>query len=300
MSDPQDGAAARDHGPPPAGGPAPATGAESAATAWTAPLSFGIADADGKPAADVAATAGRDDYRMSAAFIEASARQIYAAWAAACYGNEAELTALARPAGREQLLRPELNLRPGRVIIKSLRIRTLLVRTVRVRPAEFVVAADCDGLRYVEDAESGAVVLGDPAAEHAFVQQMRAVLDGGSGPWPWQLESAWAFLLTRPPGPQFVSRVGSDRELRNRAGDPAGPAPRDRRPRRFLIRADWVVHDERRGGQVRLVTEQDTVPSEREAGLLAGSAVDADVERALGKGPWFPDVPWLEVSELPG
>jgi hypothetical protein len=290
----------RDHGPPAAGGPAPVTEAESAATAWTAPVSFGTSDADGQPAADVVATAGADDYRMSAAFIEASARQIYAAWATACYGNEAQLTALARPGGREQLLRPELNLRRGRVIIKSLRIRTMLIRTVRIRPGEFVAAADCDGLRYVEDAVSGAVVQGDQAAEHAFVQQMRAVLDGGSGPWPWQLESAWAFLLTRSLGPQFVTRAGADGELREQAGDPAEPEAGDRRPRRFLIRADWVVHDERRRGQVQLVTEQDTAPGEREAGLLAGPAVDADVARALGKGQWLADVPWVEVTELPG
>jgi hypothetical protein len=242
--------------------------------------------------------AGATDSHLGADFIDVSVRRVIGAWVTAAEGDEAALAAVARPGAVQALLHPARARQRTRLVARGVRVTSIMVNRVQAdaQPPVLGISFDCDGLRYLEDLDTGSVLSGDRDAEAPFVQLLYLKLDG-PGPWPWRVYAGDTRTLTPPLDYTFSYRRETPEEYRERTS-PLTIPPEGARVPRFQIRADFAEHDERLSGSVTFVVERDTAPTRDEAAELAYPAIGKETARRLGEGDWRPSVSGLEVREL--
>jgi hypothetical protein len=244
-----------------------------------------------------AAAAAVRDPRFSPAVIEASVRRILAAWAAsAAAGDDGPLAAVARPEAVQILLHPDRAHRRARLVVRDLAVSRAYVNGIAPGDDPPLLWVEVSGTarRYV--AEPGGVALaGEPDAPTSFIEHWSLTADGAP-PWPWRLSFGHTEVVEDRVSYHFISRPESPEEYRRRTGRawPADAPP----ARRFRIQASYAEHDEKIGGGVHLVVDQDTVPSRAEAERLVWPLVDAEVQDRLGPGEWRPSLNSIEVLAL--
>ena len=242
--------------------------------------------------AEVMRLAGARDNRLGADIVTRTARLAVAAWVMAVDGDEATITAIARPEAAYFLMHPgqeSWQVTPGP---KVTRISVTGLDT-DASPPELRVKFEFTGRRRFEDPRKAGA-----DGEMQFTGILSLTLhDAGS--WPWQLTSGHVATLDEFLGYVFTSRRESPEEHRRRTSSSTGPAAAEP-PATFRLVAGFAEHDERLGSSASVDVHLETAPTREEAEKLVWPAIWAECLRALGPGEWRPTMLWLDLIELLG
>jgi hypothetical protein len=244
--------------------------------------------------------AAADDGRFDPGLIEASVRRVIAAWAAAAgAGQDDPLGAAARPAAISLLLHPDRARPRARLIAADVLVDRIYVSGIAPdrEPPRLSLEFTYGARRSVAEPGTGTVLTADdPAPERAEYREHWQLAADGARPWPWRLWYGFTETVEELSYYNFLSRLESPEEYRGRTGRPwpaAGPPAR-----RFRIQADYAEHDEKIGGAVVIIVEQDAAPPRAAAEQLAWPLVQAEVQDRLGPGEWRPSLNTIEVLGL--
>ena len=138
------------------------------------------------------------DDRFSPAVLEAAARRAVAAWAEAVDGDDTALEAIADPAVIQELLYPGDAGAHNRLVVRGPKLKALRIVALEkdTEPPAFIVEAELNGRRYVEDRDTLALQSGSRDHAVGFTERWRMTLDG-AGAMAWRIGSAAGRPATR-------------------------------------------------------------------------------------------------------
>jgi predicted lipid-binding transport protein (Tim44 family) len=130
------------------------------------------------------------DGRFAPDVLEAAVRAAVGAWAEAVDGADDALLAIATPQAAKALLFGEDGGEHTRVVIRGARIERVAIEGVdaQTQPAQMTVSVTVQGVRYVEDRDTAAVLSGDKSQARRFGEHWVLALDGPDTA-PWRLVS---------------------------------------------------------------------------------------------------------------
>jgi predicted lipid-binding transport protein (Tim44 family) len=140
-----------------------------------------------------ALTAARDlslaDGRFDPGVIEAGVRRAVAAWAEAVDGEDDPLLAVAAPEVVLDMLHPGDRSASTRLVVRGPRVGAIRVSEVdaATEPPRVRVEVDVEGVRFVEDRDTLALLAGSRTEAARFTEHWTLALDDASPDTPWRL-----------------------------------------------------------------------------------------------------------------
>jgi predicted lipid-binding transport protein (Tim44 family) len=130
------------------------------------------------------------DPRFAPDVLEAAARQVVEAWAAAVDGDDTALAALAGQPALRRLLHRGDESEKTRLVVRGLCVRRIAIVALdaAVEPATVTIEVQLSGRRYVEDRDTAAVLSGSRNESTTFTERWTLSLDGSDAS-PWRIAS---------------------------------------------------------------------------------------------------------------